>query len=134
MQTMETYEFAGPDWVAAIGRMIHDGAAGQDLSGVDYSMCEVFTDAPPHLCAEGETTVGWYLRIRDGAVEVAPGRLDDATFLVTGDYATVLPLARSVMAGNPAAAALAGEAVATGRLRVVGDRTTAPAFLAMLDL
>lgn len=128
------HEFASAGWVADVGRMITEGLAGEDLSGVDFSACEVFTDAPAHLCGAGEGVAAWYFRIRDGRIEVGQGVLHDASFEMRGDYQTILPIVRMTMADNPTAAAAVEDAMTSGRLRTRGGHAGAPPALARLNL
>jgi hypothetical protein len=118
--------------VAEARRYVREAAlaASADLSGISLSFNEVFTNAPVHLGPDGKGCVGWYLRITDGDIEVARGILEEVDVRITADYAWVLPLARTVFADDPDAAAAAqqsfAEAAASGRVSVEGDRQAGP--------
>lgn len=136
----EKLEFASADWVSAM-RSIIEGKLGEgkvDLTGIAYSFCEEFTDPPEHLRVGGSKSIGWYFRIGDGRVEVGQGVLDDADVKIVADYATVLPLARTVFADDPQAAAQAAklmeEAAASGKIRREGDATAAAAIPALATI
>ena len=68
---------------------------------------------------------GWFIHIEDGAVEVGHGLLAGADLVITADYETVVPLARTVFEGNPAGAEAAQQAVARateqGKMKREGD-------------
>ncbi len=119
-------EFASPEQVDVIREAIEERFAAVDLSGVEVTFCEEFTDSPDHLREPGEERVGWYLRVRDGQVEVGRRVVDIADARVVADYATTLPLARIVYGddrqGAAKAAKLAAEASTAGRMRFEGDR------------
>ncbi len=120
-------EFCSEAWVDYAREHLQGAAAGADLAGIELTFNEVFTDAPAHLRPDAEGRVGWYIRIADGAVEVERGILPNPELRITVDYATVLPLARMVFAGNPDLAAEAGrrvaEATAAGKMRREGNET-----------
>ena len=120
-------EFCSPAWIAAVRRFIEERAATSDLAGVEVSFSEIFTDPPAHLDPQGRGRIGWYFEVAGGRVVVDAGILENADVNITGDYATVLPLARIVHGDDPAEAARAlrevERAVAAGKLRLVGDRS-----------
>ena len=119
------FEFCSPEWVAYAREYLRRQAADADLTGVEATFNEVFTDAPAHLAPDAEGCIGWYLRVAHGAVEVERGILAAADLRITADYATVLPLARMVFDGNADLAAEAGrrvaQATAAGKMRREGD-------------
>ena len=121
--TEARYEFASPAWLAAIGALVAERLADVDLSGVTFSFSEEFTDPPAHLRRPGHDTVGWHYRITDGVLEIG-GEPVDADLKVVADYATILPLSRTVLEGDDgaarAAAAVVAEAEAAGRYRREG--------------
>jgi hypothetical protein len=112
--------------VAACRSFIEAQAARSDLSGIEVSFSEIFTDPPAHLDPERRGRIGWYFRVANGRVEVGEGVLEGADVGIVGDYATVLPLARVVHADDPQAAEAAGRdaerAISEGKLRFDGDR------------
>ena len=120
------YEFSSVEWVTVAREHLQDAARDADLSDVHFTFNEVFTDAPAHLGTDAEGRIGWYVRVRDGRIEVERGILDEADLRIVADYQTVLPLARMVFAGDEAAAAEAGRKVAeaTEAGRCAGKETT----------
>ena len=121
----EKLEFASAEWVDAMRRIVEEQLRETDLSGIAFSFSEEFTDPPEHLREPGAKSIGWYLRIAEGKVEVGRGVLESADSRVIADYQTTLPLARMVFGDNPQlakeAAALVAEATAAGRMRREGD-------------
>jgi hypothetical protein len=90
--------------------------AGKDLGNIRFTLCEEFTDPPQHLKLQGTQTIGFYLRVKDGQVEVGDRPIDDADCTIISDYADALPVAR-----DPDAAA-ADPAVMAERMATLGPR------------
>ena len=129
--------FASREWVDELRRVVLDHLASVDLTGIDYSVSEELTDPPPALAPNGERSIGWHLRIRDGAVEVRDATLADATVRIVADYATVEPIARTVL-GHEAAVRhsvdrLLADARTAGRFAMYGEPRE-PDVLRQLDL
>ena len=122
-----TYQFASAEWVDFARAYVLEKAEGQNLDGLSVSFCEIFTDAPAELDPDGAGRIGWYIRVADGNIDVDHGILPEPDLCITADYATVLPLARLVFAGNEAAAARAQQAVeaamAAGTMARTGDES-----------
>lgn len=138
---MEKFEFCSASWVGVAREYIEAQCADQDISDLRLTFCERFTDAPSEIATEGDNVTGWYIRIQDGTVDVGHGVIDDADVRITADYATVLPLARTVFEGNEAGAAEAAKAVAAataaGKMSREGDASAmgqAPFFAGMHDV
>ena len=106
MDDAQRVELGSAAWVALATTLLRErlSAAGP-LGDVDFSLCEVFTDPPPHL-DQGDGAVAWWLAIRGDEVTSGYGRRDDVDKLVEADYATVLPRARSQHTVDPEAAPL----------------------------
>src|SRR3989442_11875891 len=123
-----TFEFASPEWLAAVEELLQKAVDGLDLGGKTYTISEEFTDPPAHLLPPGATSISWHLRVTDSAVEVGRGVLDDSDLKTTVDYQAVLPVARLVYESTPEAMAdaqrLRAEARQTGER--VGDETALP--------
>ena len=124
---MEKVEFGSREWVAAMRRVFEESVADRDLTGIEFSMGEEFTDPPAHLRREGSDTIGWHVRVRDGKVEVIDGPAADLDMRIVADYAMVLPMARVVMADQPddeARQKITAENMS--KLRIEGDPTKLP--------
>jgi hypothetical protein len=85
-EVFEKFEFASPEWVGMLRELILDGLAGTDLSGIDFTICEEYTNPPPHLQRPGSQTIGLYVRIANGEVEVVDQVLEEATKKLVCDY------------------------------------------------
>ena len=122
---MDKFEFCSAAWVGVARDYIETQCAANDISDIRLSFCERFTDAPPELATEENNVTGWHIRIKDGKLEVGHGVIVGADLTITADYATVLPLARTVFEGNEAAAAEAAKtvaaAMAAGKMSRDGD-------------
>jgi hypothetical protein len=134
---MQRLEFASREWVDMLRDELLAGLRDQDLDGVEFILSEEYTDPPSHLLDSPRTTIGWYLEIRDGKASVHCVPRDDATIKVTGDYASLLPLAREVHvdgAPTPAVQKRLAELLAEGRVHIAGDHTNVPEAFARVHL
>ena len=138
MDTGEKHPFCSEEWVGVARAYVEGQCQGRDLAGIRLRFCEKFTDAPASLASEPGGVTGWYIRIEDGQVDVGHGLLADADLTITADYATVVPLARTVFEGNPegtqAAEKAVAEATEQGKMKREGDESAMAAtpFLAGL--
>ena len=98
---------------------------GKDLRGIRYTLCEEFSNPPDHLKPQGAETIGFYLRLKDGTVEVGDRPTSDADCTIISDYADALAVANDpdAAAADPAEIA---KRVAAGRMKIVGDPSAAP--------
>lgn len=119
--------FASPEWVAALKAILIELVAEvrADLDGVDFTICEVFTDVPP----DGATCV-WAARITGEGVQFFDEPVA-ADYEVSGDYEAILPGARIIYEGVTDAELAAqaehrGRMIAAGRLHANGDMRTVP--------
>jgi hypothetical protein len=85
-ETFEKFEFASPEWVDMLRDLIVKGLAGKDLSGIEFTVCEEYTDPPADLRRPGSETIGFYVRIANGEVEVVNDVIDRATKKLVCDY------------------------------------------------
>jgi hypothetical protein len=95
------YDFASVDWIAIAREYLEGQTKDVDLSGINVSFNEVFSDAPAHLNPNAEGKIGWYMRVADGCLEVAAGILPAPDLRVGCDYETVLPAARRLSTDEP---------------------------------
>jgi hypothetical protein len=127
-EPIEKYEMAGPQWVAKLRRVVEEGLAGEDLTGIDFSICEEYTEPPEHLRQPGSATIGIYLRIQNGNFEVGDHPID-ATFKIVGDYAAMREYALRPFSPtrlDPETAALRQRMIEDGKMRVLGPRADSP--------
>jgi len=106
---------------------------GKDLRITRFTLCEEFTNPPEHLRPSGAQTVGFYVRLGDGQVEVGDRPINDADCTIISDYADALSVARDpeTAAADPAVMA---ERMAAGSLKIIGDPSAAPAVLTELNI
>ena len=136
------YEFASPAWCAALHGLIAERVATEVKTKPDLTMsiCEVFTNAPPHL-ADGDGKVAWSCVVDGPNVDFRASERDDVRTKVVGDYAAILPLGRYETRGEPdrakALAAMAAKVREAGAMRTITDgapaRPGAQALTSMHD-
>jgi hypothetical protein len=120
-----------------VRELVEEGLAGADLAGINFSFCEENTDPPPHLRRPGSDTIGFYVRVENGEIEVGDHPIDGATFKIVGDYAAMRDYALRPFPGanpDPETAALRQRMIADGKMRVHGVRAEWPAVISDLDL
>lgn len=131
---MTKVEFASPAWLAALNAMLgrYSAAAGPDTT---LSICEVFTNVPKHLDANGDGRIAWHCRIEGGRVAVfAEGEVDDADIKTVADYQFILPFARMKLEPgvNEEYQRQQAEGARLGKVTHLGDRSKVPpAFYGM---
>ena len=69
-EVYDKFEFASPEWVDMLRGVIVEGLAGQDLSGVDFVLCEEYTNPPEHLQRHGSGSIGFHISVANGEVQV----------------------------------------------------------------
>jgi hypothetical protein len=106
---------------------------GKDLSTIRFTLCEEFTNPPEHLRSPGAQSIGFYVRLGDGRVEVGDRPTNDADCTIISNYADALSVARDpeAAAADPA---VMRERIAAGSLEIIGDPSAAPAVLAELNI
>ena len=130
---MDKFRFMSPAWIDMARLEITKALAGTDLGGVNFTLCEEFTNPPDDLRREGATRLGFCLRLVDGQVEVEGQPTDEADLRIVSDYEEALAIARDPDA--PAAQqSMMEERIAEGRLQIVGDPSAVPLTLAGLDI
>ena len=110
--TAEKYEFSSQAWVDCAHDILVEAAGDTDLSDIEVTFSEVFTDAPAHLDPDSKGRIGWYMSIKEGQLNVKKGIPDHADLRITTDYELTVPLGRAVFEGNPEAVEEAGKVVA----------------------
>ena len=130
---LKRFEFMSPTWIAMAREQILRALDGKDLRTIRFTLCEEFTNPPEHLRPSGAQSIGFYVRLRDGQVEVGDRPINDADCTIISDYADALSVARDpeTAAADPAVMA---ERMATGRLKIIGDPSAAPAVLTELNI
>lgn len=120
----ERVEFAGPAWMTAIEEKLRVFARANP--NARFGICEVFTDSPKHLAADG--VIAWHCRIADGALDFRMGEVDDVDVKNVADYQAILPFARLHLDAETQATyqQMSAEALASGKLKRFGDATKLP--------
>lgn len=93
---MEKYEFCSKEWLEEARRQLQEGMAGEDLTGIEFTVCEEFTNAPEHLLSGSRGKVGWTIRISGGEVELLDCSVPEADVSAVRDYNGILADARRV--------------------------------------
>jgi hypothetical protein len=107
------HEFLSTDWFAALRASLATRVAErrEDLAGIDFTVCEVFTNCPP----DGRT-VGHWFRFREGELEYGDGEAERADFRLDAEHSTVIATSKAFMR-SPEFPGLVEAAVATGKFR-----------------
>jgi hypothetical protein len=85
-EVYEKLEFGSREWVDMLRDLILKGLAGKDLSGIEFTLCEEYTDPPEHLRRPGSSSIGLHVRIANGEVEVVNEVIDRATKKLVCNY------------------------------------------------
>lgn len=114
------HEFMSPAWIAMAEREITNALAESDLDDVEpFTLSEEFTNPPRHLRRDGDT-IGFFVRVAHGSVEVGNRPDPNAECRVISDYVDALEIARDPESGS-ADPAEAERRITEGRLRIEGD-------------
>jgi hypothetical protein len=136
VQSKETFEFLSSEWLAAVQRIAERLLGQLDTTALDFTVSEELTDPPAGRARTAAGTLGWFLRIRDDAIEVGDQPLQDADVRVVADYNTHHDLSRRIWAGDAEAMAtsrrLREQAAKDGRLRIEGGLAQAPTVVRRL--
>jgi hypothetical protein len=103
----ERVEFLSDAWIDVARQYLLEAAAREPaFANATFSICESFTDAPPHLGLPDNRAV-WHFRSDGRTIEVGRGDLPGADVRIDADYQTVLAMAQTVYAAGPEAVARA---------------------------
>ena len=92
--TDEKVDFVSVAWVEKAGEVVEGLASQHGEEGVNFSVCEIFTDAPEHVAESG--IAAWYLYIEGKTVRWGLGEEPGTDVRIQADYETSLPSARLV--------------------------------------
>lgn len=134
----ERYDFASPEWLAAMHATFASAAAHGVLAfEEDFTFTEVYTEVPPEVAPGG--TVAFTIRVRDGgrSVEFMSQQDESSDLTLRVRWADYRPLVKMV-AGDTADSQRAfqrtmAEAMQSGKLQVDGDITKFSAGFAIHD-
>jgi hypothetical protein len=133
----EKHEFGSRGWFDALRKAIErlTREAGPEIDATRWAVCEVFVDVPAHLAQTPDGKAAWHCRIRGREIAFGLGEIDDADLKITADYATALPLSRTLLADPEAQARVNQtlmEAVMAGKMQILGNLDARPAVFAGL--
>jgi hypothetical protein len=121
------------DWIEMARREITQLLSDKDLAGIEFTLCEEFTQPPSDLRPEGAATIGFYVRVTNGRVEVGDRPVDNADLKIVSKYDDALAIARDPDAPAAQPSAIQ-ERIAAGTLKIEGDPSNAPAILQEIDV
>jgi hypothetical protein len=124
-------EFASPAWLAFFSEHLAAHLRSTEPTQM-LTRCEVYTDAPAHLCSGASTSIAWTCRNAFGDIrfEAVECTIDDAHVKTIGDYAAFRELVRFVVTPENAGEfqALVLTHVESGRIKSLKDtRSQKPA-------
>ncbi|MEZ5560622.1 MAG: hypothetical protein R3E86_19015 [Pseudomonadales bacterium] len=122
-------DFAGEAWISAARDVLEELVATHGEDGRSFSVCEIFTNAPAHVAADG--VAAWHFRIDGRSVVVAAGIAPDTDVCIEADYQAALPSARLIYTPEIIARRSA-ERTSGPRPGVRGDMSKAPSYLVEL--
>lgn len=125
------YEFASPQWIAALHGIIVERVARESAHkpSLTMSICEVYTDVPTRL-AQGQPRIAWSCVVEGTDVDFRLTERDDVRMKVVVQYGAVLPLGRYDTKDDPTRAAelatLAAALLTSGQMQMIGGPSTDP--------
>lgn len=135
----EKAEFGSKEWMDIADKVVVDVVADHrdKIAGERFSTSYTFTNAPAHLCDDGQSSIGWSIFIDDGAITIDRAERADVDFAMWVDYDYTLPNARGLQTMEPESReeveAKRQKAIADGLLVMKGTTEGAsPAMIGML--
>lgn len=122
----EKIEFAAAAWVEKAGEVLRQLVAEHGEDGKNFSVCEVFSDAPQEITEAG--TAAWHFYIEGKQVRVGLGEVSDTDVRIRADYTETLPNARLVYTPE-VLAEIAQRPPRETTVEVEGDMAAMPQYL-----
>ena len=125
-------DFAGKAWVDKATEVLETLVNEHGDEDASFSVCEVFTDAPTDVSANG--TAAWYFYITGKSVRVGLGEEAGTDVRIQADYESSLPNVRLVYTPEilEEMRANAEERAADASSSIEGDMSKAPPYLVEL--
>lgn len=121
---MERLEFGSPAWMAYFHERLANHLSTHEPNAT-LTRCEVYRNAPAHLCASGSDSLTWTCRNECGRIrfELREASIDEADVKTEGDYEAFRELVRFVVDDGNANEfqALVLSHVDAGRIRPLKD-------------
>jgi hypothetical protein len=131
----QRYEAVSAEWVDAMRQYLSDKVAAENLEGITASASFEYTDPPAHLLRGGRETIGYYIRVRDGKIEVGDHPLPGADAQCVFDYNLIAPTYRySAEEDLRWMSEHMEKAIAEGRMKISGDASTLQTVLIRADM
>ena len=127
---MTVHEILSPEWMAAYQAIVREVAAEEDLSGVEFSMCEILKKVPSRIRRGGGADAHIGFRISGGRLEF-PDEPWSATFNLIADFESIAPWL-NLSAEQTRAAGIMERLHAAGKLRFSGNLAAGPKFVLTL--
>jgi len=125
-------EFGSKEYLDLAERFLKEltQEAGEQANDADYSMCEVYYNAPPHLALEGDR-IAWHFRIKNNKINFGIGEVDDVDIKVMGDYQTLCHISKLEYDPNDLQKIfeIFSEPMQSGKYTFQGDLSKIPKFL-----
>jgi len=118
--------FASAEWVAKAEQILVPLVRAHGVPGQTFSVCEVFTNAPPEVAPEG--TVSWHFVIDGKSVRVGNGEIQYPDLRIQNEYQNSLPLARMIYTPENLAERNRSSMQQAGRV-VSGNTAAVPSYL-----
>jgi hypothetical protein len=129
----ERHEMASPGWLTILQQSIEAAiaGAGDDARLHSFALSERYSGVPEHL-AGPSGILGWCARVTAGSLAFEHEPDPNADVFIDADYATVVPIARIAVDGDPDRRRELNRAQRTaieaGTLTVTGDFQRIPAY------
>ena len=116
-------KLASREWLELAEEHLSELVARSGNDGYEFSMCEVFLNAPPGLIGQNSGRTAWHFRISGAQAKAEEGEVDDVDLKYILDYKEAEQLARIVLAPGDEGAGQASS------LEVEGNSDKTPPYL-----
>jgi hypothetical protein len=131
----EKFVFGSKEWLDLVQSLLINltEKAGEKAKDVDFSMCEVYYNAPSHFDVK-DNRVAWHFHIKDMKVNFGIGEIDEVDMKVIGEYETMhhISMLEYDSRDQKKVAEIISEPMKTAKFTFKGDASKAPGFLGPL--